>query len=152
MKLDYQKLIGLINEAVIALKQTGLNVSLAADLERMNQQLQQSPIVDVITERQRQVSDEGYTSGHDDIHENGELALAAAEYAIQAAVAPWDEDIEYDEHEPGKYWPWDVTCWKPTSQRRDLVKAGALILAEIERIDRAATFKPGENNLAGVIE
>ena len=28
--------------------------------------------------------------------------------------------------------------WKPTDRRRDLVKAGALILAEIERLDRAA--------------
>jgi hypothetical protein len=31
--------------------------------------------------------------------------------------------------------------WKPTNRRRDLVKAGALILAEIERLDRAAGIK-----------
>ena len=37
-----------------------------------------------------------------------------------------------------RYWPWDREWWKPTTQRRDLVKAGALILAEIERIDRAS--------------
>lgn len=36
LKLDHQKLIGLINEAVIALKQTGQNVSLAADLAKVN--------------------------------------------------------------------------------------------------------------------
>lgn len=32
--------------------------------------------------------------------------------------------------------PWDEKWWKPKNPRRDLVKAGALILAEIERIDR----------------
>ncbi|MEB3421767.1 hypothetical protein VK682_24660 [Salipiger manganoxidans] len=35
-------------------------------------------------------------------------------------------------------WPWDRKWWKPTTPRRDLVKAGALIVAEIERLDRAA--------------
>ena len=32
--------------------------------------------------------------------------------------------------------------WQPTTSRRDLVKAGALVLAEIERLDRAAAPKP----------
>jgi hypothetical protein len=42
--------------------------------------------------------------------------------------------------EPGvpKMWPWARQWWKPTGARRDLVKAAALLLAEIERIDRAA--------------
>lgn len=39
-------------------------------------------------------------------------------------------------------WPWDESWWKPTNRRRDLVKAGALILAEIERLDRAEAPKP----------
>lgn len=43
MKTDYQRLIGLINEAVIVLKQTGQNVSLAADLEQMNLVLMGEP-------------------------------------------------------------------------------------------------------------
>ncbi|OKP28414.1 hypothetical protein [Serratia fonticola] len=124
----------------------------AANIKRLLGILKQSALADVITERQRQVSAEGWTLGHDDTHENGELALAAAEYAIQAAVAPWDDDVEYADHEPGNFWPWDATWWKPTNQRRDLVKAGALILAEIERIDRTAILKPDENDLAGVIE
>jgi hypothetical protein len=33
-------------------------------------------------------------------------------------------------------WPWAPELWKPANARRDLVKAGALILAEIERLDR----------------
>lgn len=112
--------------------------------EAAEQRLQQPALADVMAERQRQVSAEGWTSGHDDTHVNGELALAAAEYAIQAAVAPWDDDVEYTDHESGNYWPWEVTCWKPTNQRRDLVKAGALILAEIDRLDRAAAKVEGE--------
>ena len=39
------------------------------------------------------------------------------------------------------YWPWDPAWWKPIDPRCDLVKAGALILAEIERIDRAAGIR-----------
>jgi hypothetical protein len=35
-------------------------------------------------------------------------------------------------------WPWSVQWWKPKDRRRDLVRAGALIVAEIERLDRAA--------------
>lgn len=38
-------------------------------------------------------------------------------------------------------WPWDESWWKPTTPRRDLVKAAALILAEIERLDRMAAAK-----------
>ncbi|EBP0408322.1 hypothetical protein JN58_23590 [Salmonella enterica] len=34
-------------------------------------------------------------------------------------------------------WPLSSVWWKPSSPRGDLVKAGALILAEIERGDRA---------------
>lgn len=41
-------------------------------------------------------------------------------------------------------WPWDASWWKPNARRRNLVKAGALILAEIERIDRAAGIGKGE--------
>jgi len=34
-------------------------------------------------------------------------------------------------------WPWGKEWWKPSDRRRDLVKAGALIAAEIDRLDRA---------------
>lgn len=33
-------------------------------------------------------------------------------------------------------WPWADEWWKPKDRRADLVRAGALILAEIDRIDR----------------
>ncbi|EMK4941447.1 ead/Ea22-like family protein [Escherichia coli] len=86
-------------------------------------------ILDVIAERQRQQSVEGWMPEHDDEHCNGELAMAAVCYINETGTVnrnggkPWG-------------WPWDASWWKPTNPRRDLVKAGALILAEIERIDR----------------
>jgi hypothetical protein len=87
---------------------------------------------DVLAERKRQVSVEGWTPEHDDQHASGELACAAACYAVGGDA------------EPPPMWPWDADWWKPTSQRRMLVKAGALILAEIERLDRAALAGRGK--------
>lgn len=89
---------------------------------------------DVLAERQRQVTAEGWTPGHDDEYEHGELADAAGCYALSSEL--------FDcAGEPPRPWPWPDEWWKPTNRRRDLVKAGALILAEIERIDRAAGIK-----------
>ena len=93
----------------------------------------------VISERQRQQSVEGWTPKHDDRHDNNELAFAASCYAFHSAAASWDFEDDgkpYDIHPAPKNWPWSPEWWKPTNPRRDLVKAGALILAEIERIDR----------------
>lgn len=99
---------------------------------------------DVLAERQRQVTAEGWSPKHDDQYKNTELAFAASCYAFHAAAASWDledDGIPYDSHPAPKQWPWDPSWWKPTDARRDLVKAGALILAEIERLDRAAGIK-----------
>ncbi|GAB7416270.1 ead/Ea22-like family protein [Enterobacter asburiae] len=101
-------------------------------------------LLDVIAERQRQMSVEGWTPKHDDKHDNNELAFAASCYAFHSAAASWDfedDGTPYDIHPAPKNWPWSPEWWKPKNPRRDLVKAGALILAEIERIDRAAAGK-----------
>ena len=84
-------------------------------------------LLDVISERQRQRAVEGWTSEHDDAYQNGELADAAACYAISAHNQGFSTPA---------HWPWAPDWWKQSGPRRDLVKAGALILAEIERIDR----------------
>ena len=86
---------------------------------------------DVLAERRRQVEAEGWTPEHDDEHDDGELAAAGATYALSAANCIVEQPFH-------RTWPWQNTWWKPTVPRRDLVKAGALILAEIERLDRAA--------------
>lgn len=90
-------------------------------------------VEDVLAERKRQIEQEGFTPAHDDIHVQGELAAAGACYALNAATSG----------EGGatpaflsRHWPWHTEWWKPTSKRRDLVKAAALIIAEIEKMDR----------------
>ncbi|EPR5661127.1 hypothetical protein ACU674_003771 [Klebsiella quasipneumoniae] len=87
---------------------------------------------DVLAGRQRQVTAEGWTAERDDGYQNSELADAAACYAIHAHNQGFSTPA---------HWPWSQDWWKQTSPRRDLVKAGALILAEIERLDRAAGIK-----------
>lgn len=95
---------------------------------------------DVLAERQRQVAREGYTTAHDDEHTDGELSAAAAAYAWAAGCNMDPHGVERYEPDakPPKMWPWDDGDWKPGDVRRMLVKSGALLLAEIERIDRAA--------------
>lgn len=90
-----------------------------------------SALADVIAERRRQIAVEGWTPEHDDEHGRGEMALAAACYARHAIVPPALSDVPAT-------WPWGASWWKPGDPRRMLVKAAALILAEIERLDRAA--------------
>lgn len=104
---------------------------------------------DVIAERDRQVKAEGWTPEHDDDHRYGELALAAACYAIKAADdRPLEVSVSVNfagrSQPAGAFfiatllWPWQSQWWKPKDRRSNLVRAAALIVAEIERLDRAA--------------
>lgn len=81
-------------------------------------------LADVIAERQRQQSVKGFSTEQDDTYVGCQLAAAAICY-----IEPM---------EAMSYWPadWHDDNFKPTNERRNLVKAAALILAEIERIDR----------------
>lgn len=83
-------------------------------------------MTDVIEERRQQTTREGYSDSHDDSHLGGELALAGAAYAINGAG-----------YTGRRMWPWSEQWWKPKSKRQDLVRAAALVIAEIERLDRA---------------
>jgi hypothetical protein len=93
--------------------------------------------IDVIAERKRQVEKEKWSIGHDDEHDRGELAMAASCYARSSCRYA-------GKTKPPPEWCWDSKWWKPTTPRRDLIKAGALILAEIERLDRATLRGEGE--------
>ena len=84
---------------------------------------------DVLAERRRQIDAEGWTPDHDDEHAPGEMSQAAACYA---KYGDW---VAYRNTAPND-WPWHESWWKPSDSRRNLVKAAALILAEIERLDR----------------
>ncbi|WP_063888222.1 hypothetical protein [Burkholderia ubonensis] len=91
---------------------------------------------DVLAERRQQVETEGWTSEHDDAHASGELAMAGACYATTAVLGNVSAPMG---------WPWSDAWFKPTTPRRNLIKAAALIIAEIERIDRAAA-RTGERD------
>jgi hypothetical protein len=85
----------------------------------------------IAAERRRQFAVEDYDANHDNEHANNELARAAAYYALPAPLRP---------KHPNPMWPWSVSAFKPGSgiagRIRDLEKAGALIAAEIDRIQR----------------
>ncbi|AOX10704.1 hypothetical protein Q5O_20715 [Pseudomonas putida JB] len=93
---------------------------------------------DLLVERCRQVREEGHTLERDDLHTEGQLAQAASAYAFWADPrgARQDDHIDYLNSTPTGLWPWAKEYWKPASPRVMLIKADALILAEIERLDR----------------
>ncbi|MEO0034254.1 MAG: hypothetical protein RLZZ501_277 [Pseudomonadota bacterium] len=96
-----------------------------------------TPVLEEIAaERRRQIEVEGFDSAHDDdTNEDGALARAAGCYALTAG-APYR--VLAEAKIPPTGWPWARDWWKPTTRRRDLIVAAALIVAEIERLDRAA--------------
>lgn len=93
----------------------------------------------ILEERTRQKLVEGWTETHDDQYSSQELIKASQSYLMAA---------EFAEQFPGKdpakmlapmWWPWDRSWWKPSIDPiRNLEKAGALIAAEIDRLQRAA--------------
>ncbi|WP_313582549.1 hypothetical protein [Acinetobacter variabilis] len=97
---------------------------------------------DVINERQRQINQESYSTENDDEYKQNELLRAAVCYAENVVRRGWvfdsnfDPDV-YQEEEVPDLWPWDIDFWKPKNPRKDLVRAAALLIAEIERMDRS---------------
>lgn len=87
----------------------------------------------IALERVRQLAEEGWHADHDDEHCNFELLTAAACYIQNASRLKY-----HARRLPPADWPWDSEWWKPTDRVRDLVKAGALIAAEIDRLVREA--------------
>ncbi|WP_236087209.1 hypothetical protein PCP85_18510 [Pseudomonas aeruginosa] len=91
--------------------------------------------LDVQAERRRQITAEGWTPEHDDLYCAAELPRAAAAYILNGA-----------NDEAPAIWPFSAKWWKPRDARSNYVRAGALILAEIERLDRAAPGKEGNDD------
>lgn len=92
--------------------------------------------LDVLAERKRQIQAEGFTNERDDEYDPGELAAAATAYSLNAADQLRPKSQGDGGNAQPVMWPWDAKWWKPASPRHDLVKAAALALAEIERMDR----------------
>lgn len=91
-------------------------------------------------ERQRQILVEGYTDKHDDEHGGGEMAFAASCYARYAGYQSEIDGSEFgsvNKELVDSEWPWELSWWKPEDSKiKNLAKAGALIAAEIDRIQR----------------
>lgn len=86
-------------------------------------------------ERQRQIDEEGITLQNDDAYKGFELLRAAGAYIA-------DSDSYPNPGQPPEIWPFDPAMWNPKDYRRDLIRAAALIVAEIERYDRLALIQP----------
>lgn len=86
----------------------------------------------ILRERKRQIAGEGWKSLHDDQHANGQLADAAVCYAMSGQLRDGMQIFLR------WMWPWALCWWKPTpnDRIRELTKAGALIAAEIDRLQR----------------
>lgn len=92
---------------------------------------------DIALERARQMG-LGWTPDHDDEHgDDRALPRAAACYALAGTGGGngpfWITHLQV----PQQVWPyrWE---WKPKDRRTNLIRAAALLVAEIERLDRAA--------------
>lgn len=84
----------------------------------------------IFKERQRQVEVEHYDVEHDKNELIENFIWASAAYATGCR----------------RFWPWDLRYYKPgdlsvSGIRKDLVKAGALIAAAIDKIDRGETIE-----------
>lgn len=106
-------------------------------------------IREIAAERRRQIEKEGWTPEHDDEHSKGEMAQAAACYADPRPTLQKKWTVLAYADNGGRdamcklptRWPWDAQWWNPKDRRRDLIRAAALIIAEIERLDRKESAK-----------
>lgn len=89
----------------------------------------------IAEERRRQIEKEGWTEQHDDQHNTGDLATAAACYA---SAEFYRQSNLLGKNNTPEIWPFHKHWWKPTPENRirELQKAGALIAAEIDRLKR----------------
>ncbi len=92
----------------------------------------------IAAERLRQVEEKGWSAEHDQTHTDGELVMVAAEVALDGTGISIDITSQFDGPDP-----WEIKAkhgylgWAPDPVRK-LAIAGALIAAEIDRIQGAS--------------
>lgn len=107
--------------------------------------------IELMAEERARHPQEGWTTEHDDEHSHGEMRLAAICYAMSDS----ERELIRICHRRGQddrlsqswqtlldfFWPFGREWWKPCpyDRVRELVKAGALLAAEIDRIQRLKT-------------
>lgn len=106
-----------------------------ASRDHLNQLINNS-VAEIAAERHRQITDEGWTPEHDDQHSGAELLKAATCYAYCVAELGGLPDESFAQITPPPSWPWSDDWWKPKTPRSALIRAAALIAAEIDRRDR----------------
>lgn len=97
----------------------------------------------VIAERVRQIVQKGYTVERDAaFYRPGDFTItrAAIAYAITATL-PNGGDVR-----PNGWWPWTRGAWKPGPSRKvALIKAAALLIAEIDRLEATEPNTPAQD-------
>lgn len=96
---------------------------------RVREHLLPHGVAAIMSERIRQIHVESYTVSDDLGYEDDELLGAALAYLGQH----WYRNGTHGR--PPQSWPWDAKFWKPVDRRRDLERAGALIAAELDRMN-----------------
>lgn len=107
--------------------------------------------IDLIAEERQKQINNGYDSNHDSQHDFSELVSAAKTYIDAAILTVKSEEIGnsdeasiswHKDNEPFEWkdlkleWPWEEETFKPTTSLKDLIKAGALIAAAIDRLQK----------------
>ncbi len=85
-----------------------------------------------LIEEERQRQKDRFSAEKDANYSDGQLLDAALSY-VYGAINVGHPSMQT----PPKEWPWDKSWWKPGDRIRCLTKAGALIAAEIDRIQHA---------------
>ena len=123
-KSRYHSRLTVAEQAALAQEQYPALVE--ADKREKHERLTREVFRQIEQERQRQIS-KGYDADHDDAHVCGEIAKAAACYAIAGLG---------DQVKRKWLWPWEEAAFKDEGRLKNLVKAAALLVAEIERCER----------------
>jgi hypothetical protein len=97
----------------------------------------------ILKERARQIKEEGYTEPHDDGHLRGEILYAALAYLHATTSLRIGNSTAESSRLAMEYWPWGASELKVKSENENLVRAGALIAAELDRrLRMEANMKP----------
>ena len=93
-------------------------------------------LIDVRRVREYQIK-KGYDADHDDQHRRGELTDAAMAFVAAGDLITLRDEIKDHQSVPQLLWPWKDTAFKSADSARDnYIAAIALLVAEVERIDR----------------
>lgn len=84
----------------------------------------------IAAERKRQIEVEGYNTKHDFNEPLDSIVAGAVSYAL----------VDIDKNQAEKWWKWEWKFWKPKDRKRNLIRAGALIAAALDKIEAQEDF------------